>query len=292
MLNGIQRWSGVLNTLRGRLVKYERVAAVEASGKAAALAVVVRTQGSVPRRAGSKMLIFEDGTFEGTLGGGEMESKVIEEAQAVIRDGYPKMVPYRFVDVKQGDVGVCGGELEVYIDPVMPSLTLLVIGGGHIGKQVAYLGRWLGYYVIVCDDRPDFATRENIPEAHEWIECGLEEIPQKVKITRQTCILLTTRGVSIDVAGLPGLLETPATYLGVIGSRRRWEVCVQQLLELGMDPEKISKVRSPIGLELNAETPAEIAVSIMAELTMLRRGGSGEVMRHDVIARQQQKDAR
>jgi xanthine dehydrogenase accessory factor len=256
----------------------ERLVEAERQGKSAALATIVRAQGSVPRHVGSKMLVYADGSFEGTIGGGELESRVIEAALEALRSGRPGMVHFALNSLSSGDPGVCGGELDVYLEPFMSKPTLLVIGGGHVGKAVVHLAHWLGFRVIVSDDRPEFADGQAIPDADDCIAGPLADVPARVGIDGRTYVLLTTRGVPIDVQALPALLETPAAYIGVIGSRRRWEVCAEQLKQQGVPQEQIDRVHSPVGLELNAETPEEIAVSMLAEIIMLRRGGTGQVM--------------
>ena len=268
---------------------YERLAEIERKGLTAALATVTQARGSVPRHPGSKMLIFPDGTTEGTIGGGEMENRVIQEAIQALADGKPRVLQYAFSDPERGDPGVCGGEMEVFVEPLRPRPSLIVVGAGHVGQAVAHLARWLGFRLVVNDDRPEFATADSVPDADEYIACSLEELPSKTKIDEQTYIVLTTRGVSVDVAGLPELLKMPAAYIGVIGSRRRWETSVKELREMGIDEKQIMRVTSPIGLELNAETPEEIAISIMAEIIMLRHGGTGESMAHKPAAKRARK---
>lgn len=259
---------------------FARLAELQAAGRQVALATVVRASGSVPRREGTRMLIFPDGTIEGTVGGGDLEHRVVEAGLEILQSGRPQLLEYAFRDVEQGDVGVCGGEMEVYVERVEPQATVVVVGGGHVGQAVAHLASWLGFRVVVNDDRAEFADEQLVPEADEVIHVPLAELPERLNINPQTYLMLTTRGVEIDVEGLPALLETEAGYIGVIGSRRRWEVCAQQLAERGVPPEQIKRVRSPMGLELNAETPEEIALSMLAEIILLRRGGSGEVMAH------------
>lgn len=259
---------------------FERLAAIEREGGSAVLTTIVRTRGSVPRREGTKMLVLADGRTEGTIGGGQMEARVIEEALSALRDGRMRIQTYAFVDPQRGDVGVCGGEMDVLIEPIRPNPVVIVVGGGHVGKAVAHLAHWLGFRVVVSDDRPEFATEEAVPDADEYIECALGELPSKTTIHGETYLILTTRGVDVDVEGLPALLDTDAAYIGVIGSRRRWETTSQKLISAGVPDDKIQRVVSPIGLELNAETPEEIGVSIMAQIIMLRREGSGEIMAH------------
>jgi xanthine dehydrogenase accessory factor len=182
-------------------------------------------------------------------------------------------------DPARGDPGVCGGQVEVFVEPILPPAMIVVIGGGHVGKAVAYLAKWLGFRVAVSDDRPEFCTLEANPSADEFYNCPMAELPLRLNITPHTYLILTTRGSAVDVAGLPALLETPAAYIGVIGSRRRWSETCKKLNEAGITDEQLKRVHSPIGLGLGAETPEEIAVSIMAEILMVRGGGSGKQMK-------------
>ncbi len=264
---------------------YERLAEAERSGTAAALATVIDARGAVPRHTGSKMIVFADGRIEGTVGGGEMESRVVQEALAALEKGEPRRLHYTFNDPSEGDPGVCGGEIEIFVEPLGRPSTLIIVGGGHVGKAVVYLGRWLGYRVVVCDDRAEFASPEAVPGADRYLTCPLAELPARQRIDDQTYVVLATRGVEIDVPGLPALLETPAAYIGVIGSRRRWETSIQELQAQGVPDALLARVHSPIGLELNAETPEEIAVSILAEIIMQRRGGTGKSMGHAPVER-------
>jgi xanthine dehydrogenase accessory factor len=226
------------------------------------------------------MLVFPDGKIEGTIGGGQLEARVIEEALQALQDGNSRILEYAFVDPDKGDVGVCGGEMEVFVEALHLNPTLVIVGGGHVGRAVAHLGKWLGFHIVVSDDRPEYASPEMVPDAQSYIVCDLVDLPQRVKIHEATYLILATRGADIDAVGLPVLLETQAAYIGVIGSRRRWETTIDKLREAGVPEEKIARITSPIGLELHAETPEEIAVSIIAQVIMLSRGGSGESMAH------------
>jgi xanthine dehydrogenase accessory factor len=257
---------------------FRALADLEAQNEAGALCVVIRSQGSTPRHSSSKMLVYPDGHIFGTIGGGEMERRVIVEAQQAILDGEPRLLQYSMTDPARGDPGVCGGQLEIYVEPIQPKPVLVVIGGGHVGRAVAHLAHWLGFQVAVSDDRPEFCSPEAVPDSDEYYPCLMSELSQQLKITPWTYLVLTTRGVNVDVPGLPALLETPAAYIGVIGSRRRWATTRKQLLENGLPESKLTRVHSPMGLELNAETPEEIAVSMMAEIIMLRNRGDGREM--------------
>jgi xanthine dehydrogenase accessory factor len=248
---------------------YPILANLESTGQPAALCTVVRTQGSVPRHAGSKMIVFPDGHIEGTVGGGEVENRVRAEALAALRDGRTRLLSYNMTDPTRGDPGVCGGQVEVFVEPLLPPLTVVVIGVGHVGKAVAHLAKWLGYRVAVSDDRVEFCNPESIA-ADEYCPYPLAELPSHLTITPQHYLILTTRGSDVDAAGLPALLETPAAFIGVIGSQRRWALTRQKLLEKGVAEEKLARVKSPIGLDIHAETPEEIAVSILGEMIALR----------------------
>jgi xanthine dehydrogenase accessory factor len=249
---------------------YQALAELEAKNQTGALCVVVRTQGSTPRHEGSKMLVYPDGRIIGSVGGGEVESRVIAEALAAMQDGKSRNLEYNMSDPKRGDPGICGGTVEVFVDPIQQKPALVVIGAGHVGKAVAHLAKWLGFYVVVSDDRPELCTPESVPDADEYMPVPMAEIPSMLQITTNTSLVLTTRGVDIDVPGMPKLLDSPAAYIGVIGSKRRWETTRKKLMDLGVPEEKIAKVKSPVGIEIQAETPEEIAVSIMAEIIGLR----------------------
>lgn len=257
---------------------YQKIVELERNREPYVLCTVVHSQGSTPRGAGSKMIVLEDGEIIDTIGGGEMESRVITAALQALQDGKTRLLNYSFADPARGDPGVCGGQVEVYVEPNLPQPTLVVVGAGHVGQAVAHLGAWLGFHVVASDDRPEFSTPESVPTADAFHTGPLSELPEFMPIKPWTYIVLTTRGVDVDVEGLPLLLDSPAGYIGVIGSRRRWTVARTKMLEMGVPAEKLDRVRSPIGLELNAETPEEIAVSILAEIIMLRHGGDGQPM--------------
>jgi xanthine dehydrogenase accessory factor len=250
---------------------YQALAELEAKNEPGVICSIVRAQGSTPRHVGSKMLVYPDGRILGTVGGGEMESRVIAEAQKSLADGRPRLLRYSMSEPQRGDPGVCGGQVEIFVEPLNPQPTLVVIGAGHVGRAVAHLASWLGFHVVVNDDRPEFCNLEAVPAADEFVLSSMEKLPDQVNITPWTYLVLTTRGVPIDVKGLPVLLDTPAAYIGVIGSRRRWETTQQQLVETGIPQDRLDQVHSPMGLEIQAETPEEIAISILAEIIQLRR---------------------
>ena len=258
---------------------YQALAEIEKNNETAALCTVVTSQGSTPRHVGSKMLVYSDGRFIGTIGGGDMEHRVLDEAMIAMVEGQAQMIKYSMVDPSRGDVGVCGGTVEVFVEPILPAPLVVVVGAGHVGKAVVHLAKWLGFRVAVSDDREEFCTPEAVPGADAYYPVPIEKLTEAFKVNRRTFFVLTTRGSNVDSVGLPSLLDSPAAYIGVIGSKRRWATTVKALKEKGVDAEKIARVHSPMGLELNAETPEEIAVSIMAEILMLRDHGTGKMMK-------------
>lgn len=258
---------------------YQELAEIENNGGSAALCTVVYSRGSTPRHVGSKMLVYPDGKVSGTVGGGEMENRLIVAALEVIATGLSRKIEYSLSDPTQGDPGICGGEMEVFVEPIQPEATIVVIGAGHVGQAVVHLADWLGYRVVVSDDRPEFCTPEAAPGADKYLPGTIAELADTLEINAHTYLVLTTRNSPLDVAGLPALLDSKAAFIGVIGSKRRWEITRKKLKELGVSKKKLDMVISPIGIEINAESPEEIAMSILSEIIMLRRGGDGKQMK-------------
>jgi len=258
---------------------YEAILQLEKDHMAGALCTIIDTKGSTPRHEGSKMLVLEDGNFIGTVGGGEVENRVRKEAIQSLVDGKTRLLHYKMVDPQAGDPGVCGGTLEVFVEPIIPKSLLVVIGGGHVGKAIVTMAKFLDFRVAVSDDRPEFCTPEASPGADEFYCVPMAQLSEVLKIDPHTYLVLTTRGSNIDIEGMAPLLNTPAKYIGVIGSKRRWLTTRKALIAQGIPESQLDKVHSPIGLELNAETPEEIAVSILAEIIMVRNGGTGTKMK-------------
>lgn len=258
---------------------WSRIAEILSQGRTLAVATVVRTRGSVPRRAPARLLVHRDGATEGTVGGGEMEARVVEEARALMASNEAtRLLCYTFVDPDRGDVGVCGGEVEIMVEAVRPAPRVVVIGAGHVGREVVALAHWMGLHVVLTDDRAELCTPEAAPGASDYVVCPMAEVPDRIVIDDQTFVVLTTRSVHVDLGGLPSLLRCTPRYLGVIGSKRRWRTTAERLREAGVADEAVARVTSPTGLELEAETPKEIALSIVSEIVMQLRGGTGAPM--------------
>ena len=253
-------------------------------GVAVASATVVDTSRSVPRRAGAKMLVFRDGSIAGTVGGGEMEARIVSEAVAALADGRCRLLSYRLVDPVRGDPGVCGGDVRIFVEPHMPKPTVIVMGYGHVGRAVAQLAHWLGFRVVATDDRPLLeADPGGRPDPETAVPDAADAVPDELVIGTvddllagrtldpEVSVVLVTRNVDVDSAALPALLATDAGYVGVMGSERRWATTRARLEAEGTDPEALDRVHAPIGIEVGAETPEEIALSIMAEVVAHRR---------------------
>ena len=263
-------------------------------GVAVASATVVDTARSVPRRAGAKMLVFRDGSISGTVGGGEMEARVTVEAVAALADGRCRLLSYRLVDPGRGDPGVCGGDVQIFVEPHMPKPTVIVMGYGHVGRSVAQLAHWLGFRVVAADDRPladgdpgdqqgsDDPGGEFTDAVPDELVIGtVDDLLADRVLDADTSVVLVTRNVDVDSAALPALLATDAGYVGVMGSQRRWVTTRDRLEGEGVDPAALDRVHAPIGIEVGAETPEEIALSIMAEVVAHRRSPEAERMGRD-----------
>jgi len=248
----------------------ELAAAIE-RGEPVVLATVVRTRRSVPRRPGSKMLVHADGTTSGSVGGGELEHRVTLEAVEALADGRPRLVSYSLVDPAEGDPGVCGGEAEIYLEPFMPTPTVLIVGAGHVGRAVSELASWLGLRTVIWDDRSGMADGVDA-EVAAALSGPIGDALAAEPLTACDSVVVVTRNVSLDVEILPQLLATPAHYIGLMGSERRWSTTRAALLAAGVEEAELERVRAPIGVEIHAETPEEIAVSILAEVIGERRG--------------------
>jgi xanthine dehydrogenase accessory factor len=241
-------------------------------GETVALATIVRAQGSTPRATGAKMLVFRDGSIRGTVGGGEMEGRVIQEALDALQAGQPRIVHYSYREVEEDGVGICGGENDVFIDVIGPPRELLIVGAGHVGRAVAELGVFLDMDCIVMDHRAEFANAERFPSARRILVGDMVESLRQYPITRQTYIVIVTRGHMQDTEALRVVIHSPAAYIGMIGSRRKTEKVYDAMRAEGVEQHLLDRVHAPIGLDLGGETPEEIAVSIIGQIVAVMHG--------------------
>lgn len=254
------------------------LAAVNGGGTVVTATVVAAPAGTQPE-LGTKMLVRPDGTAVGGMGGGDLEDAVRKLAVAAI-PGHATASVYLLADgseVRRQDVEQ-GGGYQILLEVLEPPATLLVVGAGHIGRALAKFGAEVGLSVAVLDDRPDFADPALIPEADRVICADFEEALKEFPINENTFIVMVTRGHKQDELSLRATMLSRARYVGMIGSRRRTGAVLQHLQDEGFPAEALERIRTPIGLDIGAETPEEIAISIIAEIIMLRRGGGGNPM--------------
>ncbi|HET9834573.1 MAG TPA: XdhC/CoxI family protein [Vicinamibacterales bacterium] len=242
-------------------------------GEPAALVTIVSTTGSTPQRVGAKMLVFGDGRIVGTIGGGCYENDAFWKARDAITNRKPQLVHYELDDDFAQESGlICGGQMDVYIEPIEPSPELFVIGAGHVGLHLARLANEVGFRVHVVDDREKFANRERFPHAAEVV---VEDIPTWIahaSLPPHAYAVIVTRGHTNDLEALRALAPRELRYLGLIGSRAKVARIYEQLVEDKMPTDALKHVHAPIGLDIGAVTPQEIAVSILAELIAVKHG--------------------
>jgi xanthine dehydrogenase accessory factor len=265
------------------------VRAIE-DGEPAALITIISTNGSTPQRVGAKILVYEDGRTVGTIGGGCYESDACLKAREVMRTRKARVVHYDLTDALAEENGlICGGQMDVFIDPLEASPDLFVIGAGHVGREVACLAHGVGFRVHVLDDREKFAHRDRFPEPIDLIVDNVGSWLQQADIKPTAYVVVVTRGHKNDLTALEALAEKPFRYLGMIGSRAKVARIADALVAGGIGKDWVAGMHAPIGLKIGAVTPEEIAVSIVAELIAVRRGADtqggapGEPMRWSKI---------
>jgi xanthine dehydrogenase accessory factor len=248
------------------------VAALE-RGETAALVTVVSASGSTPQRTGARMLVFGDGRTVGTIGGGCYEHDAFWKAREAIRLRRPQLARYDLNDDLAEESGlICGGQMEVYIEPVEPSPHLYVIGAGHISLSLARFAAEAGFRLHVIDDREKYANAERFPGADEIVVDSIPAWLERTPLRPGAYAVIVTRGHRHDLEALRVLCTRDLRYLGMIGSRAKVKKVVDTLLAEGAPAGALAHVHAPIGLDIGAVTPAEIAISILAELIAVRNG--------------------
>lgn len=247
------------------------------TGTPFALATVVRVRGAAPRHSGARMLVLPDGRTEGTVGGATLERRVIQHALEALQEGRPRYETYLFStkpEDKDKSVGLCGGEVDIHIDVVKPDPRLLIIGAGHIAIPLARMAVMLDMRVAVVDDRPDYANRERFPDAEEihivrYDEETEELAPIDARVDSNTFVVVATWGW--DQPALAQVLLGNPAYVALVASPAKAKAIFQGLRGQGLPEERLAEVKTPAGLDIGAETPAEIALSILAEILSVRR---------------------
>jgi xanthine dehydrogenase accessory factor len=219
------------------------------------------------------MLIRDDGSSLGSVGGGCVEAEVWSKAQEVINSGRAVLVSYTMTDKDAEKDGlICGGTVEIFIEPILSDPQLIIMGAGHLGKAIAQLAKPLGFELIVMDDRESFASRERFPDADQRIIDTFDSGLSGLRIRKNSFILVVTRGHSHDQLATEHAIQTEAQYVGLVGSRRKIKIIVEALLKKRLSADLFRKLYAPIGLDIGSETPEEIAISVVAEIIALRKG--------------------
>ena len=250
---------------------FRRLAEVMARREPVVLVTVASTSGSAPGRPGAKMFVTRD-SFLGTVGGGRLEMTALEHARSLLGAASgPEIVAYDTIQ----DLGMtCGGTMNLVYEPLTPPPRLVIFGAGHVAQPLCAMAALAGFAVTVCDERPDWVTAERFPDAAERILAPWEEAVTRARLDSHTFAVSVSPGHAVDerILGLVLRQSERPRYLGVIGSRRKGAVIKEHLVESGLDPETVETIRVPMGLNIGAADPREIAVSIVAELVAELRG--------------------
>ena len=246
-------------------------------GEPAALVTIVATHGSTPQRVGAKMLVYADGRTAGTIGGGCYENDAAGQARDIIRTRQGRVVRYELTDEIAEEQGlICGGQMEVFIEPLVPSPDVYVIGAGHVSQSLSAIAHAVGFRVHVVDDRTMFANAGRFPDAVEIVAEPIPDWLARADLPPAAFVVVVTRGHKHDFEALKALAGRPLRYVGMIGSRAKVLKIRAALEQAGVGADWLATVHAPIGLRIGAVTPEEIAVSIVAELVAIRRGALGQ----------------
>ncbi len=252
---------------------YQAMADLRRENRAFVLATVIDVASSAPREVGAKMVVLPDGSIVGTVGGGPFEAAVIEEALRILSEkGGPKRASY---DLDSFEGMRCGGVVEVFLDPLPSRPRLVIVGAGHVGTRLARLAAEIDLPHAVIDDRPEYADPARFPKAHRVVCAPLDRDPfARLPIEDQDAIAIVTRRNDLDTACLAAAMSSAASYIGMIGSRKRVDLTFRDLERMGLKPLEDPRVRAPIGLKLGDRTPGEVALAILAEVVQSRGGGA------------------
>ena len=251
---------------------YEEIVKLRQAGHRGAVATIVNVRGSIPSFETAKMLVRDDGSIAGTIGGGCVEAEVWQAAREVMETEKPRSLTFNLNQDPKYDTGlVCGGTLDIFIEPVLPPALLYIFGAGHVSVNLYKTAKNAGFEVIVVDDREAYANRQRYPEAKDVIAEDFEQAMAKLSPSESSYIVIVTRGHRDDMRVLRWAVQTRARYVGMIGSKRKTITIFRELVKEGLAPELFERVHAPVGLDIGAITPEEIAVAITAELIAVRR---------------------
>jgi xanthine dehydrogenase accessory factor len=251
---------------------YEEIVKLQRAGHRGAVATIVNVRGSIPSFKTAKMLVRDDGSICGTIGGGCVEAEVWQAAREVMANETSRTLRFDLNQDPKYDTGlVCGGTLEIFIEPILPPAVLYIFGAGHVAYGLYKVARNAGFEVVVADDREAYANRERFPEARQVITEDFDQALASVTPNESSYIVIVTRGHRDDMRVLRWAVQTQARYIGMVGSKRKAITIFRELTREGLKPELFDRVHSPVGLDIGAITPEEIAVAIVAEIIAIRR---------------------
>jgi len=256
---------------------YDEIVRLRREGRKSALATIVQVNGSIPSYESAKILVRDDGSMAGTIGGGCVEAEVWTAAREVIETEQPRHLTFRLGQDAAYDNGlICGGQLNVFVEPILPQPRAFIFGAGHISKSLSKVASLAGFATIVIDDREAFANRERFPEADEIHAGAYEEVFPRLDVNLTSYLIIVTRGHRDDMRVLQWALSTPARYISMIGSKRKVLGVMKELEKEGTPREAFERLFAPMGLEIGAISPEEIAVSVVAEMIAVRRNPPSE----------------
>jgi xanthine dehydrogenase accessory factor len=256
---------------------YDEIVRLRLAGQKCAIATIVQVNGSIPSYESAKMLVREDGSIIGTVGGGCVEAEVWTAAREVIDTEKPKHLNFSLSQDAAYDEGlICGGQLNIFVEPVIPQPRAFIFGGGHVSKGISRIATIAGFSTTIVDDREAFANPERFPEADATYAEDYEQVFTKLPVNSTSYLIIVTRGHRDDMRVLRWAVGTPAKYIAMIGSKRKTISVVKELEKEGIPREAFEKISAPMGLEIGAETPEEIAISVVAEMIAVRRAPSSD----------------
>ncbi len=251
---------------------YEEIVRLRQQGDIGALATIVWVKGSTPRAEGSKMLVKSNGSILGSIGGGCLEAEVWEAAMDVIKEKAPRVLDFDLTGQEDTPEGlICGGKMQVFVEPIMSHPTVYVFGAGHIAVALSKIAKMTGFRVVVIDDRPAYANTKRFPDGDEFYVDDPATMVPKLNINEASYLVIACRGHLEDQRVLSEAVRTQATYIGMIGSKKKVKTVFSNLKKEGISQEALDEVHAPIGIPIATEIPEEIAVSIMAEIIDHRR---------------------
>jgi len=250
---------------------FDEIVRLRRQGQKCALATIVQVNGSIPSYESAKLLVREDGSMAGTIGGGCVEAEVWNAAREVIETEKPKHLTFALNHDAAYDNGlICGGQLNVFVEPIVPQPRAIIFGAGHVSKSLAKVAQLAGFGVTVVDDREQFANRERFPDAEEVIAAEYDEAYPKLDVNANCYLIIVTRGHRDDMRVLRWALTTNARYIAMIGSKRKTIAILKEFEREGLDRAQFERIHAPMGLEIGAITPEEIAISVAAELIAVK----------------------